>query len=206
MILGASKGILFSHYHLLQLCNFISHLSVHIHHSACADTKQAQNNTKIINFIHLFKVSNLPTWWLQSSCQCSTSYPQKLSLFWNCMRKKRSLTVQTKGAHYKENKGVHFLHGSKKMRITVLQLRQLVIGSVGRGKRCKSKPESWRYEMPGKRQTVGPDSSVLQSGIFMSIVVPPPLQLFKELCEEEKQIRRVNIIWSCLKRGNEIAS
>lgn len=48
--------------------------------------------------------------------------------------------------------------------------------------------------MPGKRQTVGPDRSVLQSGIFVSIVVPPPLQLFKELCKEEKQIRRGNIM------------
>lgn len=82
MILGASKGILFSYYHchLLQLYNFISNLSVHIHRSACADTKQAQNNTKIIPFIHPPKVSSprgdgceLPV----SSCRCPTWYPQK---------------------------------------------------------------------------------------------------------------------------------
>lgn len=48
--------------------------------------------------------------------------------------------------------------------------------------------------MPGKRQTVGPGRSILQSGVFVSIVVPPPLQLFKELCEEEKHIRRGNIM------------
>lgn len=134
MILGASKGMLFSHYHchVVQLCNFISNLSVHIRRSACADTKQAQNNTKIILYILLKSTISQGDGCklCVSSCHCPTSYPQKFPLFWSCRRKKRSLTVQTKGAHHKENEGVHFPHGSKK--ITVLQLRQLAIGSVGR--------------------------------------------------------------------------
>lgn len=34
-------------------------LSVHMHHSGFADTKQARNNTELSNSVHLLKVCNL---------------------------------------------------------------------------------------------------------------------------------------------------
>lgn len=57
--------------------------------------------------------------------------PPEVPRVWSWVRKKRSLTVQTKGAHHKENQAVHFPHGSR-MCLSVLQLGQLAVGSADR--------------------------------------------------------------------------
>lgn len=57
---------IFSDCHLLPFCHFMFNLlSVPMHRSGFADTKQARNNTKLSNFVHVLKVCKLQRWQLE---------------------------------------------------------------------------------------------------------------------------------------------